>query len=86
MYYLRPQVKLHTVQRETLARFLIWRFGEFSKGRQIKNFPILITACVPMALRIQIAKIEFHQYLLRANSPNLMLAKFSRYTVHDFRH
>ena len=25
---------------ETLARFLIWRFGEFSNGRQIKNSPI----------------------------------------------
>ena len=34
-----------------------------------------------MALRIQIAKLNIHQYLLRANSPNLMLAKFSRYTV-----
>ena len=34
-----------------------------------------------MALRIQIAKFELCQYLLRANSPNLMLAKVSRYTV-----
>ena len=29
-----------------------------------------------MALRIQIAKFKFHQYLLRAN---VMLAKFSHY-------
>ena len=33
-----------------------------------------------MALGIQIAKLKIHQYLLRANSPNLMLAKFSLYT------
>ena len=37
-----------------------------------------------MALRIQIAKFKIHQYLLRANSPNLMLAKFSRYTASYF--
>ena len=37
-----------------------------------------IIACVPMALRIQIAKLKIHQYLPRANLPNLMLAKFSR--------
>ena len=35
-----------------------------------------------MALRIQIAKLKIRQYLLRANSPNLKLTKFSRYTVH----
>ena len=35
-----------------------------------------------MALRIQIANFNFHQYLLRANSSNLMLAKLSRYTVY----
>ena len=32
-------------------------------------------------VRILITKSKFHQYLLRANSPNLMLAKLSRYTV-----
>ena len=37
-----------------------------------------------MALRIQIAKFKFRQYLLRTNSPNLMLAKFSRYTVASY--
>ena len=40
-----------------------------------------------MALRIQITKLKIRQYLLRANSPNLMLTKFSHYTVcdiHDF--
>ena len=34
-----------------------------------------------MALRIQIAKFKFRQYPVRANSPNSMLAKLSRYTV-----
>ena len=37
-----------------------------------------------MALRIQIAKFKFCQYFLRANSPNLMLAKLSHYTVIAF--
>ena len=42
-----------TVQRETLAMFLIWRFGEFGKGCQIKPRQYkLITACAPMVLRI----------------------------------
>ena len=35
-----------------------------------------------MALRIQITKFKFHQHLLEANSPNLMLAKLSRYRVY----
>ena len=38
-----------------------------------------------MALRIQIAKFKFCQYLLRANLPNLMLAKLSCYTVLTFQ-
>ena len=54
--------------------FLIWRFGEISKDRQIKNSPVSIIVCAPMVLRIQIAKLKTHQYLLRANSPNSMLA------------
>ena len=37
-----------------------------------------------MALSIQIAKLKFHQYELRAVSPNLILAKVTRYTVYDF--
>ena len=68
---------------------LIWRFGEFGKDGQIKNSAVRIIACMPMALRIQIAKLNIHQYLLRANLPNLMLAKFSRYTVdahHTVKH
>ena len=35
-----------------------------------------------MVLRIQMAKFKPRQYLLRANSPNLMLVKLSRYTVY----
>ena len=46
------------------------RFGEFGKDGQIKTSPMWIIACVPMALRIQIAKLKLCQYLLRANSPN----------------
>ena len=61
-------------------RFLIWRFGEKGEDLQIKNSPISVIVWAPMALRIQIAKLKIHQYLLRANSPNLMLAKFSLYT------
>ena len=37
--------------------------------------------CMPMALRIQITKFKFCLYLLRANLPNLMLAKLSHYVV-----
>ena len=39
-----------------------------------------------MALRFQITKLKFRQYLLRANSPNLMLAKLSHYTVYILCH
>ena len=67
--------------KETLVRFLIWQFGEISKDCQIKNSPMLIIVCASMALRIQIAKFKNCQYLLRANLPNLMLTKFSHYTV-----
>ena len=35
-------IMLHILySRETLARFLIWRFGEIGKDRQIKNSPII---------------------------------------------
>ena len=34
-----------------------------------------------MTLCILIAKFKFHQYERRAVSPNLMLAKITRYTV-----
>ena len=40
-----------------------------------------MNVCAHMVLRIQIIKFKFHQYLLRANLPNLMLAKLSHYTV-----
>ena len=34
-----------------------------------------------MVLSIQIAKFKFHQYELRAVSPNLMLTNVTRYTI-----
>ncbi len=37
-----------------------------------------------MALSIQIAKLKFHQYELRAVSPSLMLAKVTHYMVYNF--
>ena len=40
---------------------LIWRFGKFGKDCQIKNLPILIIACAPMALRFQITKFNTRQ-------------------------
>jgi hypothetical protein len=58
-----------------LARFLIWRFGEFGIGCQIKNSPIELNARMPMAVSIHITKFKLRQYRLRAIPPNLMLAK-----------
>ena len=66
---------------ETLARFLIWRFGGLVKIGKLKTHQII--TCLPMALRIQIAKFKLRQYLLRAKSPNLMLTKLSHSTVYD---
>ena len=57
------------------------QFGEFGKDGQIKTSPMWIIACVPMALRIQIAKLKFYQYVLRTNSPNLVFTKISLYLV-----
>ena len=47
----------------------------------IKNLPTELNAQAPMAVSIQIAKFKFFQYQWRAISPNLMLAKVTRYTV-----
>ena len=58
-----------------LVKFLIWRYGEIRKDRCIRNSPIWINGCAPMVLRIQIAKFKFCQYLLKADLPNVMLAK-----------
>ena len=77
----------YSVYRETSARFLIWRFGEFGKDRQIKklaNVDYCMCSYGAKNSDHQIKKI--HQYLLRANLPNLMLAKFSRYTVYKLDH
>ena len=37
---------------------------------------------MPMALSIQITKLKFHQYQLRANLPNLMLTEDTRYMLY----
>ena len=66
----------YTVQRETLARFLIWQLIAKLKTHQLK-----LNACVPMTVSIQIAKFKFQQYQLKAVSSNLMLAKVTCYTV-----
>ena len=52
---------------------------EFGKYPQIKYSPIQSNVCVPMVLRVQIAKFKFTQYQRRVNSPNLMLAQVSCY-------
>ena len=44
----------------------------------------MIIVRAPMVIRIKIIKFKIHQYLLRANSPNSMLAKSSRYTVGSY--
>ena len=48
---------------------------------QIKNSPIELNACTPMAVSVQITKFKLRQYQQRAISPNLMLAKVACYTV-----
>ena len=53
-----------------------WGFGLVNSVKIAKLKP-----CVPLVLRIQITKFKLHQYILRANSPNLMLTKLFRYTV-----
>ena len=65
-----------------MARFLIWQFGKFGKDRQIKNSPIRIIAMRVYGANNSDRQIKIRQYLLRANSPNLMLTKFFHYTVY----
>ena len=83
------QLILHTIWHIPYSGKLWWGFdlanlvkiGEFGKDCRIKNSPILTIGCASMTLRIQIAKFKYHQYLLRANSPNLMLTELSCYAV-----
>ena len=49
------------------------------KIAKLKTCLFKLNACAPMTLSIQIAKFKFRQYQLKAVSPNLMLAKVTRY-------
>ena len=43
----------------SVARFLIWKFGEVGVDHKLKkNFPTELNARVPMAVRIQIANFN----------------------------
>ena len=64
-----------------MARYLIWRIGNFAENRQIKNTPILFHTLPHYAEALAIAKFKIRQCILMTDSPNLMLAKVSRYTV-----
>ena len=75
-------VKVFTAQQETVARFLIWRFGKLGKEiTKLKTRQSKLNACVPMILSNQITKFKFHQHQQRAISPNLMLIKLTHHTV-----
>ena len=63
-----------------MARFLIWRIGDFAENRQIKNPPVLFHTLSHYVEAI--AKFKIRQCILMTDSPNLMLAKVSRYTVY----
>ena len=61
-----------------------WRgfqFGDLANWVKIATRQFKLNAHAPMTLSIQIAKFKFHQYQLRAASPNLMLTKITCYTV-----
>ena len=61
--------------------FLIWQIGEFAENRQIKNRQTLRYYVMRMRSVSVVAKFKTRQYVLKTDLPNLMLAKFSRYTV-----
>ena len=54
------------------------------KIAKFKTCQFKLSICISMALSIQIAKFKFHQYELRAVSPNLMLAKVTHHPVDYF--
>ena len=62
-------------------RFLIWQIDDFAENRQIKNPLTLFPALSLYAEALTITKFKIHQCILITVSPNLMLAKVSRYTV-----
>ena len=59
-------------------------FGEFGKGHQIKNMDYCMCAYGTRSSDGQIYK--FHQYQLRANSPNLMLTKKIKFACYAVSH
>ena len=74
----------HTVQLKTLARCLIWQFSNLANSVKItKLYFVSIDYCMYTygTKNSDRYKFKFHQYLLRANLPNLILSKLSRYTV-----
>ena len=65
-----------------MARFLIWRIGDFAENHQIKNPPILCHTLSLYAEGLAIAKFKICQCILMTDSPNLMLTKVSHYMVY----
>ena len=51
------------------------------KIAKIKNLPIIFHTLSHYAEVLAVAKFKIRQYILMTDSPNLMLAKASRYTV-----
>ena len=76
------------IERRLLSNRIAGKFGEvFYLANQVKIAELKtrqskLNVCAPMTPSIQIAKFKFRQYQLRAVSPNLMLARFTRYTVY----
>ena len=52
------------------------------RNRQIKNLLILFHTLSHYVEALAIAKFKIRQYIRTTDSPNLMLAKVSRYTVY----
>ena len=66
-------IHVHVV-RNSVKGMYIHNAGIPYSGK-LKNSPIGLNACTPMAVSIQIAKFILRQYQWRASSPNLMLVK-----------
>ena len=67
------------VYRETLARFLIWRIGDFAENRKTRQYYFIhYHTSYAEALTIAKFKIKFCQCIRMTNQPNLMQSKVSR--------
>ena len=84
-------VILHTLSHEALSYCIAGNFGKVfnlanwrfcGKSPNLKPANI-ISYTVDYAEALAIAKFKIHQCILKTDSPNLMLAKVSRYTVCD---